>query len=116
MHLRRRQANQRTLLDRTSQRHPFRPRPIVSTLDTLKLLHQPDGRVACLCERELFCLGSAFGFQPRIKSVRHTADTDPGTAVEWQVLPPRSQRLPSLRLEFFRIFAVKVFPAVHGVD
>lgn len=52
-HLSGRQTNKRTLMDSTSQRQPFRPRPIVSTLNTLKLLHQSDSRVASFGERKL---------------------------------------------------------------
>ena len=47
------QTNKRTLMDSTSQRQPFRPRSIVSTLNTLELLHQSDSRVASFGEREL---------------------------------------------------------------
>ena len=46
----------------------------------------------------------------------HTTDADSGTAVEGEILPSGSQGLPSLRLEVFGVFAVKVFSAVHGVE
>ena len=50
---RRRQSNNRTLMNRTCQRQRLYPRPVISTLDVLELLHQSDGRVACFCECEL---------------------------------------------------------------
>ena len=50
-----RQADECTLPDRTGQGQPFRPRSVVSALDLLEFLHQPDGRVARFHEGELFC-------------------------------------------------------------
>lgn len=54
--LRRRQTNNSALMDRTRQRQPLRPRPIVSALNTLELLHQSDGRIASFRQCELFCI------------------------------------------------------------
>lgn len=45
-----------------------------------------------------------------------TANADSRAPVEWQILPPGPQSLPSLRPEIFGVFAVEVLAAVHGVE
>lgn len=45
-----------------------------------------------------------------------TANADSWAPVEGQILPAGPQSLPSLRLEFFGVFAVEVFSAVHAVE
>ena len=111
-----RQADKRTLVNRTSQRQPLRPRPIVSALDTLELLHQSDGRVASFRKCELFCFKSASPSQNTEGKCIRTTDADSRAAVKRQIFPSRPQSLPSLRPELFGILAVEVLPAVHAVE
>lgn len=115
---RRRQANKCTLLDRTRQRQRLRPGSIISTLDILKLLHQPDGRVASFRECELFCFESAFLVSQvgQEGKCMRTANADSWAPVERQIFPAGPQSLPSLRLEFFGVFAIEVFSAVHAPE
>ena len=55
-----RQSNNRTLVNRTCQRQRLYPRPVISALNVLELLHQSDGRVACFCESELLANADAW--------------------------------------------------------
>lgn len=45
-----------------------------------------------------------------------TSNADPWTAIEGEVLPPRSQRLPAFWPEILRVFAKEILTAVHGVQ